>query len=132
MFLYCRAEGSNLLLDPHLVCKVTRRFRAKPQHDLCKNETSLIKEISRGISMGFKECEYQFKNRRWNCTSNKKNMRKILIKGKCPTLIDSSILNSDTFKEINFHLPISAFQCSLKNSIVIFLSYCCLLLTEKI
>lgn len=79
---YCfRAEGSNLLLDPHLVCKKTRRLGK--HNDICKNETSLMKEITKGINLGFKECEYQFKNRRWNCTSHKKNiMRKVLIRGK--------------------------------------------------
>lgn len=42
-----------------------------------------MKEITKGINLGFKECEYQFKNRRWNCTSHKKNiMRKVLIRGK--------------------------------------------------
>lgn len=40
-----------------------------------------MKEITKGINLGFKECEYQFKNRRWNCTTQKKYMRKILIRG---------------------------------------------------
>lgn len=65
-----------------MVCKISKRFRGKQHNDACKNETALIKEITKGISLGFKECEYQFKNRRWNCTAIKKYMRKILIKGK--------------------------------------------------
>lgn len=42
----------------------------------------MSKEIIKGINMGFRECEYQFRSRRWNCTSIRKSMRKILMKGK--------------------------------------------------
>lgn len=80
-FLY-RAEGTNLLLDPHLICKKPRRLRGK-LHDICKTDTSLMDEIARGISMGFRECEHQFKHRRWNCSSAiKRNIKKILSRGK--------------------------------------------------
>lgn len=71
------------MLDPQLICKKPRRLRGK-LHDICKNETSLMKEIAKGINMGFRECEYQFKYRRWNCTSVKKSMKKILVRGKDP------------------------------------------------
>lgn len=81
IFLICRAEGSNLLLDPHLICKKTRRLRGK-YVEMCKNETYMMREISRGISMGFKECEHQFKHHRWNCSSIVRSMRKILHKGE--------------------------------------------------
>lgn len=64
------------------MCKKTRRLRGK-LHEICKNDTGLMKEIARGIDMGFRECEYQFKNRRWNCTLIKPNMKKILTRGKC-------------------------------------------------
>lgn len=78
--LLFRADGSNLLLDPYLICKKSHRLRGK-YSEMCKNETFLMREISRGISMGFRECEYQFKHHRWNCTSIARSMRKILLKG---------------------------------------------------
>lgn len=77
---FFRADGSNLLLDPYLICKKSRRLRDK-YSDMCKNETFLMREISRGINMGFRECEHQFKHHRWNCTSIARSMRKILLKG---------------------------------------------------
>lgn len=81
--LISRAEGGNLLLEPHLVCKKSRlRLHGKQYYELCKNETFLLREISRGINMGFKECEHQFKHHRWNCTSIARSMRKILLKGE--------------------------------------------------
>lgn len=77
-----RAEGTNLLLDPHLICKKPRRLRGKLR-DICKTDTSLMDKITRGISIGFKECEYQFKFHRWNCSlAIKRNMKKILSRGK--------------------------------------------------
>lgn len=42
----------------------------------------MMREIGRGINMGFKECEHQFKHHRWNCTSRAQSMRKILQKGE--------------------------------------------------
>lgn len=64
------------------MCKKTKRLRGK-LYRICKYEAFLMKEIIKGINLGFKECEYQFKYHRWNCTStNKKNIRKILIRGK--------------------------------------------------
>lgn len=81
VFLIFRTESSNFLLDPHLICKKSRRLRGK-HHEMCKNEAFIMREISRGISMGFKECEHQFKHHRWNCTSITRSMRKILLKGK--------------------------------------------------
>ncbi|XP_031623303.1 protein Wnt-1-like [Contarinia nasturtii] len=83
-------EGSNFLLDPYLVCKKSRRLRGK-YYELCKNETSMMREISRGINMGFRECEHQFKHNRWNCSSNMRSMRKMLFKDTRETSFVSAI-----------------------------------------
>lgn len=76
-----RAEGSNILLDPDLMCKKTRRLRGK-MADICRRDSALLKEIINGINLGFRECEFQFRNRRWNCSTLRKSMRKILMRGK--------------------------------------------------
>ena len=85
LFWSNRAEGSNILLDPTQVCKKSRKIPNKIL-DICKqesrNKTSLLKKITRGISMGFRECETQFRNRRWNCSTQRKSMKKILLRGK--------------------------------------------------
>ncbi|XP_058823998.1 protein Wnt-6 [Topomyia yanbarensis] len=78
------AEGSNILLDPAQVCenkhKKTKRLTGKLA-DICKNDTSLMKEIKRGIHLGFRECENQFRNNMWNCSwTIKRSMRRILTR----------------------------------------------------
>ncbi|KAI9586115.1 hypothetical protein GQX74_001962 [Glossina fuscipes] len=75
-----KAEGSNILLDPYLMCKKTRRLRGK-MAEICRHDSALLKEIINGINLGFRECEFQFRNRRWNCTALRKSMRKILMRG---------------------------------------------------
>uniref|UniRef100_A0A182M5V9 Protein Wnt n=1 Tax=Anopheles culicifacies TaxID=139723 RepID=A0A182M5V9_9DIPT len=80
-----RAEGSNVLLDPDRVCeskhRKSRRLSGKLA-DICKNHTSLMREIHRGISLGFRECENQFRHNMWNCSwTIKRSMRRILAKG---------------------------------------------------
>uniref|UniRef100_A0A1A9Z605 Protein Wnt n=2 Tax=Glossina TaxID=44049 RepID=A0A1A9Z605_GLOPL len=76
---YIWAEGSNILLDPYLMCKKTRRLRGK-MAEICRHDSALLKEIINGINLGFRECEFQFRNRRWNCTALRKSMRKILMR----------------------------------------------------
>ncbi|XP_017019668.1 protein Wnt-6 [Drosophila kikkawai] len=74
------AEGTNILLDPNLMCKKTRRLRGKLA-EICRHDSALLKEIIiNGINLGFRECEFQFRNRRWNCTVLRKSMRKILMR----------------------------------------------------
>lgn len=64
------------------MCKKTRRLRGKLA-EICRHDSALLKEIIiNGINLGFRECEFQFRNRRWNCTVLRKSMRKILMRGK--------------------------------------------------
>ncbi|OWR46371.1 Wnt-6, partial [Danaus plexippus plexippus] len=74
------ASGSAVILDPRMVCKKNRRVRGRLA-SICKNETGLLKEISRGVTLGATECAHQFRNRRWNCTTQRRSMRKILMRG---------------------------------------------------
>ena len=77
-----RAVGSHVVMDPALICKKTRRLRGRLA-DICKKEPALLKEISKGVSLGTKECQYQFRNRRWNCTTVRRSLKKVLMRGEC-------------------------------------------------
>ncbi|XP_050482067.1 protein Wnt-6-like isoform X3 [Bombus huntii] len=71
--------GNQVVMDPMLICKKTRRLKGK-MADICRKEPSLLKEIARGVQVGTKECQYQFRNRRWNCTTMRRSLRKILLR----------------------------------------------------
>lgn len=77
--LCCRAVGSQVVMDPYQICKKTRRLRGK-MVEICQN-ANLLNQISKGVSLGEEECSYQFRYRRWNCTSARKSMRKVLLRG---------------------------------------------------
>lgn len=76
-----RTVGNQVVMDPMLICKKTRRLKGK-MADICRKEPSLLKEIAKGVQVGTKECQYQFRNRRWNCTTMRRSLRKILLRGK--------------------------------------------------
>lgn len=81
-----RAAGSNVALDPNQICKKSRKLRGK-MAEICKNETKLLQQISHGVQLGQRECQYQFRFRKWNCTSSRRSMKKVLLRGKfSPTL----------------------------------------------
>ncbi|XP_055858859.1 protein Wnt-1 [Episyrphus balteatus] len=110
------AEGSNILLDPNLMCKKTRRVRGKLA-EICRHDSVLLKEIINGINLGFRECEFQFKNRRWNCTSLRKSMRKILMKDTRET----GFMNAVTSAGVTFAMTKACtmghlVQCSCEKS----------------
>lgn len=67
-----------------MICKKTRKLRGR-MAEICKNEPSLLKEISKGVQLSTKECQYQFRNRRWNCTTVRRSLKKILLKGELLT-----------------------------------------------
>ena len=48
------------------------------QSFICKNEPDVVNKIREGAYMGTKECALQFSKRRWNCTSVRKSMKKVL------------------------------------------------------
>lgn len=106
-----RAEGSNILLDPMQVCKKTQRMPNKIS-EICRqdsrNKTSLLKKITKGITLGFRECENQFRNRKWNCTSQRRSMKKVLLKGKLICFCSFSLpLPSRQTKFLIFRLPLA-------------------------
>lgn len=44
-------------------------FLGPRQRELCALDKSLIHVISDGASMGIEECQHQFQDRRWNCST---------------------------------------------------------------
>ena len=52
------------------------------QAEICRKEPQVLHEIVKGAQLGTKECQQQFKNRRWNCTTARKSLRKVVARGR--------------------------------------------------
>ncbi|KFP84325.1 Protein Wnt-6, partial [Apaloderma vittatum] len=78
------AVGSPLVMDPNSICRKTKRLAGK-QAELCQLEPEIVQEVAKGTKLGVRECQYQFRFRRWNCTSHSKYFGKILQQGKAST-----------------------------------------------
>ncbi|KAJ8920797.1 hypothetical protein NQ315_004938 [Exocentrus adspersus] len=79
IFVSYRVAGSQLVMDPNQMCKRARRSRGK-MADICNNKPGLLKQIANGIALGQNECQYQFRYRRWNCTSSKRSIKKVMLR----------------------------------------------------
>ncbi|XP_078287444.1 protein Wnt-6-like [Rhinoraja longicauda] len=64
------AVGSPLVMDPNSICRKTRRLAGK-QAELCQTEPEIVSEVAKGVRNSIRECQYQFRFRRWNCTVHK-------------------------------------------------------------
>ncbi|XP_005986305.1 protein Wnt-6-like [Latimeria chalumnae] len=64
-------------MDPNSICRKTKRLSGK-QAELCQTEPEIVNEMVKGMKQGMRECQYQFRNRRWNCTNHSKLFGKIL------------------------------------------------------
>lgn len=71
-------------MDPNSICRKTKRLAGK-QAELCQLEPEIVQEVAKGTKLGVRECQYQFRFRRWNCTSHSKYFGKILQQGKAST-----------------------------------------------
>uniref|UniRef100_A0A672QC48 Protein Wnt n=1 Tax=Sinocyclocheilus grahami TaxID=75366 RepID=A0A672QC48_SINGR len=73
--------GSPLVMDPNSICRKTKRLAGK-QAELCQTQPEIVNEVAKGAKLGVRECQYQFRFRRWNCTSQNKYFGKILQQGE--------------------------------------------------
>ncbi|KAG8258558.1 Protein Wnt-6 [Homalodisca vitripennis] len=80
--------GNQVVMDPTMICKKTRRLRGR-MADICKHEPALLKEITKGVQLGTRECQFQFRNRRWNCTSARRSLKKVLMREQAVLLGNS-------------------------------------------
>lgn len=81
MFGILRAVGSPLVMDPNSICRKSRRLAGK-QREICRKEIEIVEEVANGAKLALAECQYQFSQRRWNCTTAKRTLVKVLRRGK--------------------------------------------------
>jgi len=80
-------------MDPNSICRKTKRLAGK-QAELCQLEPEIVQEVAKGTKLGVRECQYQFRFRRWNCTSHSKYFGKILQQGKAGDSLASHLPKS--------------------------------------
>ncbi|XP_032831375.2 protein Wnt-6-like [Petromyzon marinus] len=59
--------------DPNGICRKARRLA-----ELCLAEPGVVAEAAKGARLGLRECGFQFRARRWNCTGHGKGFDRIL------------------------------------------------------
>lgn len=68
-------------MDPTSICRKARRLAGR-QAELCQAEPEVVAELARGARLGVRECQFQFRFRRWNCSSHSKAFGRILQQGQ--------------------------------------------------
>ncbi|XP_029190364.2 protein Wnt-1-like [Acropora millepora] len=77
MGLWWSFETSLEQQDPNIVCRKTQSFFST-RGDFCKSKPQLISTVLVGMNAAVEECQWQFRNRRWNCSTSKNSVKKIL------------------------------------------------------
>ncbi|KAM7285888.1 protein Wnt-6-like isoform X2 [Ixodes scapularis] len=68
-----------LLMEPARVCKKKKLLRGRKAR-ICRKEPKVVREIARGVDLGIRECQNQFRFHRWNCSTHRSSMKKVLMK----------------------------------------------------
>nr|WCP86892.1 WNT 6a-1 [Cyprinus carpio] len=72
-----RVNGNPLVMDPNSICRRTKTL-VGTYVDVCQSQPEIVQEVAKGARLGMQECQHQFHSRRWNCTSQGRNLAKIL------------------------------------------------------
>ncbi|RUS70048.1 hypothetical protein EGW08_022190, partial [Elysia chlorotica] len=75
---FSRAVGSPLtVLDRDAICRKTRRLAGR-QRRICRDEPEIVHQVAQGAKLALQECQWQFQSRKWNCSTAKRSLSRIL------------------------------------------------------
>ncbi|XP_070569794.1 protein Wnt-6-like [Ptychodera flava] len=110
------AVGNPLHLEPNRICRKTRRMSGKPR-EICRKEPEIVEEVSKGTKLGTVECQHQFKNRRWNCTTS--SFGKILMQDIRETAFVCAVTSAGVTYAVTQACSMGELlQCGCDNSMV--------------
>ena len=61
-----------------------------PQRRLCRTHPDVMVSVVSGAKMGVSECQHQFRNNRWNCSTSQRDSSvfgKVMLKGEAGVLL---------------------------------------------
>lgn len=90
------------------------------QVEICRKEPKVLQEIVKGAQLGTKECQHQFRNRRWNCTTARKSLRKVIARGKKTNKTFHSKSGQDTWNDFWFDIAKSRYPLNYQTSLPCF------------
>ena len=96
-----RSLETSLQQDPNIVCKKTQSFFQRTA-DFCKSKPNLVSTFLAGMKTSVDECQWQFRNRRWNCTTSRNSIKGILRYGKLSTKTNKHRFNLCTLLSMDF------------------------------
>lgn len=101
-----RSLETSLQQDPNSVCKKTQSFFQRTA-DFCKSKPKLISTFLAGMKTSVDECQWQFRNRRWNCTTSRNSIKGILRYGKLSTKTNKHHFNLCTLLSMDFSCTVA-------------------------
>ena len=69
LLLRNRALSSVVALRANFICNRIPGLTPR-QRSICRKRPNAIVTIGEGVQLGINECQYQFRNNRWNCSSS--------------------------------------------------------------
>ncbi|XP_066253957.1 protein Wnt-6 [Euwallacea similis] len=86
------ASGSDLIFNPSQMCNKKHEKQRLKLVELCKKKHDLFDFVTDGVRLAQSECQHQFRHRRWNCTSAKKSIKKVMLRDTRETGFVNAIL----------------------------------------
>nr|ALL53300.1 Wnt6 ligand [Thamnocephalus platyurus] len=81
------------LLDVKKVCKKARQAKGH-LWQICRKEQKILEEVNKGSLLATRECQYQFRHRKWNCTTQRKSLKRILLTDTRETAFVNAIVSA--------------------------------------
>ncbi|ROT60890.1 Wnt-6 protein [Penaeus vannamei] len=93
--------GTRAVMDHTRICRKTGTRSSKdPQSTICRKEPRTFQMILDGSQMAMKECQYQFRFHRWNCTDNRRALKKILMRDTPETAFLNAVMSAGVTHEV--------------------------------
>ncbi|XP_069186121.1 protein Wnt-6 [Procambarus clarkii] len=93
--------GSRAIMDHSRICrKRGRRLAKDPQSIICRKQPEVFKLIVEGSQLAMKECQHQFANHHWNCSDNRRSLKRILTRDTPETAFLNAIVSAGVTHDI--------------------------------